>query len=65
MTPKEKAEELVKNYWDLGLDIDKSVECAFVTINEMLQANIDLMENAENVRQYYFFEEVKQEIEKL
>lgn len=65
MTPKEKAKELVKNYCDLGLDIDKSVECAFVTINEMLQANIDLMENAENVRQYYFFEEVKQEIEKL
>lgn len=65
MTPKEKATKMVKKYFDLGLDFDKSIECAFIAINEMMEANIDLMENAENVRQYYFFEEVKQEIEKL
>jgi hypothetical protein len=65
MTPKEKARELVRHFWDLGLDTQKSIECAFIVINEMLQANVGLMENAENVRQYRFFKEVKQEIEKL
>ena len=66
MTPKEKARELVRQFWDLGnMDIVKSKVCALIAINEMLQANVDLMENAENVRQYRFFEEVKQEIEKL
>jgi hypothetical protein len=66
MEAKEKARELVRQYWDLGnMDIVKSKVCALIAINEMLQANVDLMENAENVRQYRFFEEVKQEIEKL
>jgi hypothetical protein len=63
MTPKEKAKKLVRQFWDLGgMDIVKSKVCALIVINEMLQANIILDENAQNVGQWKFFEKVKQEI---
>jgi hypothetical protein len=72
MEAKEKAKELVDKYYDLfsvklenTICIYEAKHCALIAVDEMLQANVDLMENAENVRQYRFFEEVKQEIEKL
>lgn len=66
MTPKEKAFKLVDLYSRILLrDKDRAIDCAFITINELLEANIELMENAENVRQYRFLEEVKKEIENL
>lgn len=66
MTPKEKAEELVNKFSTVGLQQrNEGISCALIAINEMMQANCDLMENAENVRQYYYFQEVKQEIENL
>jgi hypothetical protein len=64
MTPKEKAKELVDKMWINGVDEYESLECALIAVNEIL--------NIENIKPYIlhkeiieFYEEVKQEIEKL
>jgi len=65
MTPKEKAEQLVESYNELGKDFTRGVsikefskQCALLTCNEVLgYMGAD--------RGYEFWTEVKQEIENL
>lgn len=60
MEAKQKAKELVRQYWHLGnMDIVKSKVCAFIAINEII---FELKIRNCNVK---YFEEVKIEIEKL
>ena len=70
MTPKEKADELVNKYIELGKDFTRGVsmheyssECALVTCDEVLNA---LEENSwQNRLMMDYWEEVKQDIERL
>lgn len=58
MTPKEKAEELVRKYWhSKGIDIDKSIECALIAVNEIIKVIHTNMEDK-------YWNKVKKEIEK-
>jgi hypothetical protein len=74
MTPKEKAKELVKKYscYFHGIDEnlfkevvihDDAKQCALIAVDEMLDelSNEDLYKKSN----YIFWQEVKQEIEKL
>jgi hypothetical protein len=67
MTPKEKAEELVGKYklinYDLD-DIENHKECALIAVDEILQYQQKLFEAAYWIDLKYW-QEVKQEIEKL
>lgn len=68
MTPKEKAQELVKKYEIQFLSFGdylptiKSKQCALIAVNEILNVIEDEREGF-NWKTYYL--EVKQEIEKL
>lgn len=72
MTPKEKAEELVRKYSDSrlinivhGLDHDDAIECAKLAVDEILdELNAD-PEDGYWVYRYEYFQEVKQELEKM
>jgi predicted nucleic acid-binding protein len=65
MTPKEKAKEkakeLVRHFWDLGLDIVKSKKCALIAVDKIL----DIYSVDKDYELSNYWEEVKQEIEKL
>jgi hypothetical protein len=70
MTPKEKANELVNKYstitkWKMGVEqeyvIKRAKECALIAVDEIIKAHI----HNEGVRHLKWWEEVKQEIEKL
>ena len=63
MEAKEKARELVRQYWDLGnMDIVKSKVCALIAVDEAIDESY--LVDKTYCRQEYW-EEVKQEIEKL
>jgi hypothetical protein len=58
---KEKAKELVREYWDLGgMDIEQAKEFALVGFNELLRCAIFATDEI-----YNYYLEVKIEIEKL
>jgi hypothetical protein len=65
MTPKEKAKELIDNFYNLrGMDWDMSISCSLIAVDEIL--------NIDNIKPYIlhkqiikYYIEVKQEIEKL
>jgi len=66
MTPKEKAKELVYKFypsvqWKLGQEdcLDRAKKCALIAVDEIIQATIDDWSHSE------YWQEVKQEIEKL
>ena len=61
MTPKEKAQELInKFYFDTSLtDIEEVKKCALIAVDEIL--NVIEVPSTE----YKYWQEVKQEIEKL
>jgi hypothetical protein len=62
MTPKEKAKELVRQFWDLGnMDIVKSKQCALIAVDELIY---ETQFEMPNIRQKYW-QEVKKEILKL
>lgn len=69
MTPKEKAQELydkihfaLPSYHDEGQQEHKSaIECALIAVDEIIKAHV----HNEGVRHLKWWEEVKQEIEKL
>ena len=71
MTPKEKAEELVNKYLlktPVGFHIDDAKECALIAVDEIMYNN--LMEYPQHSMIYNphkndYWQEVKQEIEKL
>ena len=60
MTPKQKSNELIDKMYFSSLKITKkdAKNCALIAVNEILNLNdIDM--------EYSFYEQVKQEIEKL
>jgi hypothetical protein len=68
MTPKEKAEELIDKYCDIGsIDLEDALYCASIAVDEILyvislyNGHSDCFE--EGSREYW--QEVKKEIEKL
>jgi len=63
MTPKEKAKELVRQYWDLGgIDILKAKQCALIAVDGILENNKILFEDVLNDQ---YLKEVKTEINLL
>jgi hypothetical protein len=73
MTPKEKAQELLSNYNSILIDEIShggargyaSYKCALIAVDEILDDNVDDMsEELFDIRIEYW-QEVKQEIEKL
>ena len=67
MTAKDKAKELMDKYWELDVDdkapvfTEKCKQCALIAVDELIYSHSqDTTDN-----QYYFWKEVKQEIEKL
>lgn len=63
MTPKEKAKELIEKYRSISL-LEKynSKECALIAVNEILSEHFG-DDSEYGTRRYYYFQEVKQEIE--
>jgi hypothetical protein len=79
MTPKEKAEELIIKYkqiikaeWDTecggynlhGFELDAKL-CALIAVDEISWILNEISYNADIDSEMYFYNEVKQEIEKL
>jgi hypothetical protein len=62
MTAKEKAEELVEKFYDEVRYYQRSKQCALIAVIEILSF-IEDDRNGFNWKEYY--QEVKQEIEKL
>ena len=70
MTPKEKAKELVDKFINIDSDSEMfdgfkmtlfySQRCALIAVNEILKAVISIAD-----KKYDYWQEVKQEIEKL
>ena len=63
MTPKEKANELVDNYWLMdkinpSLSKEQAKQCALVAVDELIKATVPISST-------YFWQEVKQEIQNL
>jgi hypothetical protein len=64
MTPKEKAEELVIEYWHLLNDLRIAKQCALIAVDEILKElfNDELYYLETKI---HYWQEVKQEIQKL
>jgi hypothetical protein len=61
MTPREKAYELYVGYWYLTNDSRTAKQCALIAVDELIYSHSqDTTDN-----QFYFWQEVKQEIELL
>ena len=68
MTPKEKAIELVDNYFTLidGLVEFKLIkQCALIAVDEILKSNPTKINCDSSELNYGYYQEVKQEIQKL
>lgn len=68
MTPKEKAEQLINAFvphvrWKMGQEdvLKRAKECALIAVEQIWNA----LENARAFEEYDYWQEVKQEIEKL
>jgi len=59
MTPKEKAEELIKKFTEWTDHRQSAKECALIAVDEIVRNGIYSFEDNR------YWEEVKQEIEKL
>lgn len=72
MTPKEKAEELINKYstyvvmWAGGIEVtvENVKQCALIAVDEILEA-IDWHSYESPNKEIFFWEQVKNEIEKL
>jgi hypothetical protein len=63
MTPKEKAKELVRQYWDLGgIDVLEAKQCALIAVDEILNNDNNFF-NTYSQNDYWL--QVKQEINLL
>jgi hypothetical protein len=67
MTPKDKASDLVcdfyeiqSNEYDYGINWEMAKQCAIIAVNEILMLDIET-----NILDYWWWQEVKNEIEKL
>jgi hypothetical protein len=61
MTPKEKAQEMLLSYKCILNDARIAKRCALIAVDEIIKAHV----HNEGVRHLKWWEEVKQEIEKL
>lgn len=64
MTPTEKANNLIEKYYQINkiFDFDYAKECALIAVEEIL----DFITKYDNhIKDYTYWQEVKQEIEKL
>jgi hypothetical protein len=72
MTPKEKAEDIVRKYstyvvmWSGGIEVERQnvKQCALISVDEMLK-ELESIDDGQTVIPYNYWQEVKQEIEKL
>jgi RecG-like helicase len=72
MTPQEKAKELITKYnnsydkanetYTVYQSIEESHRCALIAVDEIIEA---LRNNAANSESWLYYEEVKNEIEKI
>jgi hypothetical protein len=68
MTPKEKAKELVEAMAFSCRECDyeaKAKQCALIAVNEILKENLELPDLPETIIRYLYWQDVKQEIEKI
>ena len=67
MTPKEKAEQLLNRfYFDTTLnELEASKDCALIAVDEISWILNEISHNSNIESEMYFYQEVKQEIEKL
>ena len=74
MTAKEKAEELLDRYETLGKDFTRGVsmrefakQCALIAVDEILNTNAlsEMLDYGIDKTNLFYWQEVKQEIEKL
>jgi hypothetical protein len=66
MTPKEKAEDLLLKYSILKDGHNHLVkQCALVTVNEVLNDDWYIATIEDNIQRKNYWQEVKQEIQKL
>jgi hypothetical protein len=70
MTPRQKAEELIRKYYSFGLNNPaqsfswyECKQCALIAVDEILRSHHNLY--GVNNKQVKFYSEVQQEIEKL
>lgn len=61
LNPKQKADEIFEEYYQINKnhDFDYAKECALMSVDNILNATY------ENSHVYYFYVQVKEEIEKL
>jgi hypothetical protein len=72
MTPKEKAEDIVRKYstyvvmWSGGIEVERQnvKQCVLISVDEMLK-ELESIDDGQTVIPYNYWQEVKQEIEKL
>ena len=57
MTPQEQAMQLISKFVSLGFTLEASKECALIVVDEVLKNCYEVMKP--------FWQEVKQEIDKL
>jgi hypothetical protein len=65
MTPKEKAEDLLSKYYFQVQTLDKQKQCALIAVDEIIAANPNLKWFAKLDDSIKYWQEVKQEIEKI
>ena len=75
MTPKEKAFELAHKFRLLEIRTSENShmmismadakQCALIAVNEILKENLELPDLPETIIRYLYWQDVKQEIEKL
>jgi hypothetical protein len=73
MIPKEKATELYNKMYDFSIFDESAKQCALIAVDELIKYHDDFMDvvryelpsNIVAVIPYKYWEEVKQEIEKL
>jgi hypothetical protein len=70
MTPQEKSEQLVSSYLfatPIGFHIEDAKKCAIIAVEEIIENNSKItgLLTQDTMRNDWFWQEVKQEIEKL
>ena len=72
MNPKEKAMELVNKFWHVepldrqdGMEIQMAIKCALIAVNEIINNSIEWLGCKYQDEEIKYWQEVKQEIEKL
>jgi hypothetical protein len=66
MTPKEKAQELFTKFSSNTVHYDAAKQCALIAVDEIIKLLVDLSDgNFTYINDVIYYQEVKQEIEKL